>query len=131
MVPSRESDNAFERLHILAQGGDFERPPGGNDRHSAVLDTGRHRLEACRLDPADHLARQRGGGDVSIAVWLAEQRVAHCAADDASLLAFTVKRGEDVAQWRLTQPSGIQPALCLRHFVPPGTKRPSSVWAGT
>ena len=104
---------------------------GADDRHSAVLHAGGHRLKACRRGAADHLARRRGGGDISITVRLAEKRIAHCAADNASLLAFAVEGGEDVAQWRLSQPSGIHPAACLCHFVPPGTKRPSSIWAGT
>src|SRR5262249_56226366 len=48
---------AAERLDVFAQGGDFERPPGGDDGHGAVLDAGGHGLETCRLDPADHFER--------------------------------------------------------------------------
>src|SRR5262249_12526957 len=88
-------------------------------------------LETCRFDAADYLAGQRGGGDVSITVRFTEERVTHRAADDSGLLALPVERSEDVAQRRLAQPCGIQPAACLRHFVPPGTKRPSSRWAET
>jgi len=55
-----------------------------------VLDPGRHRLEACRLDPADHHLRDRGGGDVDIAERLSQQGVAHRAADHARFLALAV-----------------------------------------
>jgi hypothetical protein len=122
---------APERLDVFAQGCDFERPPGGDDGHGAVLDAGGHRLEARRLDPADHFGREHGGGDVDVAVRLADERIAHRAADDAGLLAIAVERGEKVAQRRLSQPRGIESAPRLRHFVSPGTNWPSSIWAGT
>src|SRR5262249_48112940 len=122
---------APEGLDVFAQGGDLERPPGGDDGHGAVLDAGGHGLETCRLNPADHFEREHGGSDVDVAVRLADERVAHRAADDAGLLAVAVKRGEKVAQRRLWQPCGIEAAPPLRHLVSPGTNWPSSIWAGT
>src|SRR5262245_33089850 len=122
---------APEGLDVLAQRGDLERMAGGDDGHRTVLDTGRHRLEAGRLDQADHLLRQRGRGHVDLADRLAEQRIAHRAADDARLLAGAVERGEQVAQRRLLEPWGIDATADLGHLVSPGTNRPSSVWAGT
>src|SRR5262249_48945472 len=80
--------------------------------------------EAGRLDPADHFGREHGGGDVDVAVRLADERIAHRAADDAGLFAVTVERGEKVAQRRLSQPCGIEAAPRLRHFVSPGTNWP-------
>src|SRR5262249_35955608 len=62
---------------------------------------------------------------------LADERIAHRPADDAGLLAAALERGEKVAQRRLSQPSGIEAAPRLRHFVSPGTNWPSSIWAGT
>src|SRR5262249_48036743 len=122
---------APEGLDVFAKGGDFERPPDGDDGHGAVLDTGGHGLEAGRLDPADHFRRQRGGGDVDVAVRLAAERVAHRAAAHAGLRAVAVKGGEKVAQRRLSQPCGVEAAPPLRHLVSPGTNWPSSIWAGT
>src|SRR5262249_23428125 len=122
---------APECLDVFAQGRDLERPAGGDHRHGTVLDAGGHGLEACSLDPADHFGRQHGGGDIDVAVRLADERVAHGAADDASFLAVTLKRGENAAQRRLSQPFGIEAAPPLCHFVSPGTNCPSSTWAGT
>ena len=120
-----------ERLDVFTQGRDFERPAGGDHRHGAVLDAGGHGLEACSLDPADHFGREHRSGDIDVAVRLADEGVAHRAADDAGLLAVTLERGENVAQRRLSQPFGIEAAPLLRHFVSPGTNCPSSIWAGT
>ena len=93
-----------------------------------MLDAGRHRLEACRLDPANHLVRLRRGGDVNIAVRLPKDGVTHRAADHTRLLAGSLERGEEVAQRRLSQPGNVEAS---RQFVLPGTNWPSSMWAGT
>ncbi len=121
---------ASERLDVFAQGRDLERPPSGDDGDGAVLDAGGHRLEAGGLDPADHFVRMRGGGDVDVAERLAEQRIAHRAADHARLLAGAVERAEKIAKRRRSQPCGIEAAQDLRHLVSPGTNWPSSIWAG-
>ena len=123
---------AAEGLDILAQRRHLERMTVDDHRHGAVLDPGRHRLEAGGLDAADHLVGQRRGGDVDVAVRLAEQRVAHRAADDARLLAVAVEHGEQPRKRPLAQPAGIEPARRFGHLVCPGTNTPSSsIWAGT
>ena len=123
---------AAEGLDVLAQRRHLERMTVDDHRHGAVLDPGRHRLEAGGLDAADHLVGHRRGGDVDVAVRLAQQRVAHRAADDARLLAVAAEHGEELRERLLTQPSSIQPARRFGHLVCPGTNTPSSsTWAGT
>ena len=122
---------AAEGFDVLAQGGDLERLLGGDDGDGAVLDAGRHRLEARRLHPANHLLGDGGGGDVDVAVRLADERVADGAADDAGLLAVAVEHGEQIGERRFPQPRRIEAARRVSHFVSPGTKLPSlSKWAG-
>ena len=48
---------AAEGLDVLAQRRDFERPAVDHDGDGAVLDAGRHRLEARRGGAPDHLLR--------------------------------------------------------------------------
>ncbi len=123
---------AAEGLDILAQRGDLERTAVHDHRDGAVLDPGRHRLEAGCLDAADHLGGQRRRGDVDVAVRLAEQRVAHRAADHARLLAVAIEHREQARERLLTQPWSIEPARRVGHLVCPGTNTPSSpIWAGT
>jgi hypothetical protein len=55
-----------------------------------VRDPRRHRLEARRRDAPDDLVRHSRGGDVMLVHRLAEQRIAHGAADHARLLAVAV-----------------------------------------
>ena len=131
VAPELDRCAAAERLDVLAQGRDLERAALDHHRDGAVVEPGRHGLEACSLDPADHFGRERGSGDIDVAVRLADERVAHRAADDAGFLAVVLERGENAAQRRLSQPFGIEAAPSLRHFVSPGTNCPSSIWAGT
>jgi hypothetical protein len=86
-------------------------------RYGAVLDPGRHRLETHRLDPLRHLRRERGSGDVDISWWIAEERIADRAADDAGLFAGAVEHGKKLAQRRLSEPCSVEAAGLLRHFV--------------
>ena len=87
-------------------------------------------LKPARLDAADHLLRQRGGGDVDVAHRLAEQRIAHRAADDARLLAVAVEHREQPRERALAQPGGIEPARHWPSLGLPGTSTPSSTCAG-
>ena len=100
----------------------------GHDRDGAVLDAGRHRLEAGGLDAAHDLVRQRGGGDVDVAERLVQQRVAHRATDDARLLAVAVEHRQQARRRPLAQPGSIEPTRRRRHFglgtVLPGTNLP-------
>ena len=68
--------------------------------------------------------------NIDIAERLAEQRVAHRTADDARLLAGPVEHGQEIRQVARLQPCGIEPTQDLCHLVSPGTKWPSSMWAG-
>ena len=70
----------------------------------AVLDAGRHRLEARGADAADHLVGHGGGGEIDVADRLAEQRVAHRAADHARLLAVAIEHRKQPRQRALAQP---------------------------
>ena len=82
--------SSAEGLDILAQGGDLERLPVGNDGNGAVLNASRHRLESCRLDAADDFFRQRRGSDIDVPGWIAKKRVANRTPYDPGLLSRTV-----------------------------------------
>ena len=101
---------AAEGLDVLAQRRHLERPAVDHHGDGAVLDAGRHRLEARGLGAPDHLVRHGGGGDVDLADRLAEQRVAHRAADHARLLAVAVEHVEQPRQRALAQPRGARGA---------------------
>ena len=58
--------------------------PPRDRRHRAVLDAGRHGLQPRGLQRRGHLVRRQRGGDVDVADRLAEQGVAHAAADDSA-----------------------------------------------
>ncbi len=98
---------AAEGLDVLAQRRHLERPAVDHHGDGAVLDAGRHRLEARRGGAAHHLFGHGRGGDVEFADRLAEQRVAHRAADHARLLAVAVEHREQPRQRALAQPRGI------------------------
>ena len=55
-----------------------------------------------------HLVRQRRGRDIDLPDRLADQRVAHRAADHARLLAVAVERVQELRQQRLAQPGGVR-----------------------
>ncbi len=117
---------AAESLDVLAQRGDLERRPAHDRRDGTVLDAGRHRLEARRLDAADDLVGQRRGGDVEVAMRRAEQRVTHRAADHARFLAVAAEHGKQLRERLVGKPAGIDTAWRIAHLVCPGTNTPSS-----
>ena len=121
---------AAEGLDVLAQRRHLERPALDHHRDGAVVDAGRHRLEAGGRGAAHHLRRQRRGRDIDVAQRHAEQRVAHRAADDARLLAVAVERREQVRERGLAQP-GRRSLVDAGHFIVPGTSLPFSICAGT
>jgi hypothetical protein len=95
-------------LDVLAQRGHFERPAVDHRGDGAVLDPGRHRLEAPRGRPPDNLLGQCRGGDVDLADRLAEQGIAHCPSNDARLFAVAIEHGEQPGQRALAQPGGVR-----------------------
>ena len=97
--PKRDLGVTAVGLDVLAQRGDLERRAVDHHGDGAVLDAGRHRLEAGGLDAAHHLLRhapwwRRRSSPTGIA----EQRVAHRAADHARLLAVAVEHVEQPRQ---------------------------------
>ena len=124
-------------LHVLAQRGDLERMLVDDHGDGAVLDAGRHRLEAGGLHAAHHLLRHRGGGDVDLVDRHVDQRIAHRAADHARFLAVAIEHGEQTRQRAAGEPGRVAQAaigaagLRRRHLVCPGTNLPFSICAGT
>src|SRR5262249_19660555 len=68
---------AAESFGVLTQRRDFERLAVDHQRHRAVLDAGRHALDASLLRAPDHFLGQRRGRDVDVDDRNIEQRVAH------------------------------------------------------
>ena len=123
---------APERLDVLAQRRDFEADAVDDDRHRAVLESGRHRLEAGRLRAPRHFGRERGRGDVDVARRMPEQHVAHRPADHARLLAVTIERRQQLRQRTVPQPPRLAQARRFAHrFIAPGTNFPFSMCAGS
>ena len=121
-------------LHVLAQRGHLERMLVDDDGDGAVLDAGRHRLEAGGGDALDHFVRHRGGGDVDFRDRHSDERVAHRAADHARFLAVAVEHAEQARQRARAQPRRAGEAArgrAGRHLVCPGTNLPFSICAGT
>ena len=127
---------AAEGFDVLAQGRDLERLAVHHDGHSAVLDAGRHRMEAGLARAAHDLVGQRGGRQIDLAYAETEQRIAHRAADHPRFLAVLVERRQ-----KSRERSGRQPRHFLRRqalaraahlvLIRPGTSRPSSMCAGS
>ena len=124
---------AAEGFDILAQRRHLERPAVDHDRDGAVLDAGRHRLEARGLGATDDLLRDSGGGHVEFKDRLAEQSVSHRAADHARLFAVAIEHLNEARERAFAEPRGIfQQASRLAHRTTrPGTNLPSSTWAGS
>ena len=91
------STSSRKRRHL-------ERRAVDHHRDGAMVDAGRNRLEARGRGAAHHLVRQGGGGDVDVADRLAQQRIAHGAADHARLLAVAVEHVEQPGQRTFAQP---------------------------
>jgi hypothetical protein len=139
VAPEAHLGSAPERLDVLPQRRHLERMAVDHYRDGAVSDAGGHRLEPCRFGAADHLGRQRRGGDVDLARMLAEKRVAHGPADRARLLAIAVEHGEEARQRPAREPGRLREVpvgapgggIALAHWVVPGTSLPFSICAGT
>jgi hypothetical protein len=131
VAPEAHRRMPSERLDILAQRGDLEWPPIDHDRHRAMGDPGRHRLEAGGGGTAHHLGGQRRGRDIDVAMRNTEQRVAHRAADDARLLVVAIEKRKKWRKRPLAQPRRADPLIDAGHFTIPGTSLPFSICAGT
>ena len=118
-------------LDILAQRGDLERRAVDYDRDGAVIDPGRHDLEAGPACAPYYLGRLGGRCDVDFNDRHVEQRIAHRAADHAGFFAVTIQNAEQLLRGSFTQPCRVDTAR--RHQrIWPGTKLPrSSTCAGT
>src|SRR5690606_1853389 len=113
-------DIASERRHLEAR-------TLCDERHRAVLDAGRHRLEPGSPAAPDRLLRQGGGGKVDIARRLAEQEVTHRAANDARLLAIAIERRQKAGQRGLSQETRDVASPVPGHLKRPGTRTPFSI----
>ena len=100
ITPETDGGAAAVRLDVLAQGRHLERRALDHHRDGAVLDAGRHGLEARLAGARAHDRRRRRGGEVDLVHRMAEQRVAHGAADDARLLPRAVERAQDGVERR-------------------------------
>ncbi|VUD75015.1 hypothetical protein MET9862_05652 [Methylobacterium symbioticum] len=120
------------RLHVLAQGRDLDGRPVRDQGHGAVLDPGRHRLESGGPGPRHHRLGQERRGAVDVGGVVAEQRVAHAAADEPGLGAGGGEgreHGRDAGPpAQALQPGGIERA---HQRNCPGTRRPFSICEGT
>ena len=130
VAAERDRRLAAEGLGVLAQGGDFERLPLDHQRHGAVLDAGRHALDAGGPGAADHLGGQRRGRNIDLADGKLHQRVADRAADRARLLAVTVEQFEHAGDRTGGEPRRVQQHARGAHFSTPGTNLPFSMCAG-
>ena len=84
-----------ERLHVAPQRRHLERHPVRDQRHGAVVDAGRHRLQLRRPRKLDDLVGLRCGGEIDFVYGNSEQRIAHRAADGARLDTVCIERVED------------------------------------
>src|SRR4029077_8633053 len=91
VAPEGDLRLAAERLGVLAQGRDLERMRIDHQRHRAVLDAGRHALDAGCPGATDYLFGNSGGRDIDVTDRDVQQRVADGAADHARFFAVAVQ----------------------------------------
>ena len=124
-------------LDVLAQRGDLKRMLVDDDGNRAVLYSRRHRLEAGGRHTLYDFIRHRSGCNVDFRDRHVEQRVSHCPADDARLLAVAIEHRQQARQAASGKPGraaqrSIGPSSRRWHyFVVPGTNLPFSRCAGT
>ena len=110
-------------LDILAQRSDLEMRAFEHQGHRAVLDPGGDRAQPGALGFFDDDFGRRGDGEIDIRDRLAEQSVAHGAADHPRLHAF--ERAKDPFQRRaVEQTPQIPIQQCAGHWKRPGVRRP-------
>ena len=93
----REGDGgvAAEGLDVAAEGRDLERLAVADDGDGAVVDAGRHRVQAGGRGQRHHRLGAGVGGEVDVGDRAAEQRVAHAAADEERAVAGPGQDGAD------------------------------------
>ncbi len=129
VAPELHRRVAPEGLDVLAQGRHLERAALDHHRDGAVVEAGRHRLEAGRFGAARDFLRQRRRRHVDVAMRQTEQRVAHRAADHARFLAVASEHGQQVAERLFGEPGKVGRRADV-HLVVPGTSLPFSMCAG-
>src|SRR5205085_2728729 len=110
VAPERDFGLAAECFGILAQRGDLKWLRIDDQRHRAVIDAGRHGLDASRLGAADHFARQGRGRDIDLAYWKLQKRIADGATDHARFLAIAVQQAKHAGGW-----TGSEPGRVIEH----------------
>ena len=107
--------------HVVAQGGDLDRPALEDRGHRAVIDARGHRADARFLAPVDHRVRQQRCRKVDVVDVLAQQRVAHRPADVARVVR--PQRGHEGCEVLALGPVGLRQAVHARAFraVSPST----------
>lgn len=116
---------AAEGLGVLAQRGHFIGVPVDDQGDGAVVDAGRHALDAGAFGAPHHLLRQCGGRDIHVARPQAEQRITHGAADHARLLAVGVQELQDARGPAGGQPGRIGKQGLRAHLPAPISRRPA------
>ena len=96
-------------LDIGAEGRDLVGQAARHHGHGAMRDPRRHRLEPRRLRARHHRFGGRIRGDVDIADRLAEQRVAHAAADEQRPVPRPGQRRADRARLGPVDPRAVEP----------------------
>ncbi|MDT4884525.1 hypothetical protein FQZ97_1206760 [compost metagenome] len=91
---------------ILAQCCHFKGVPLNDNRHRAMLNTGRHGLEACLLRKSYSILRQMRGSQIDITDFCAQQRVADSTANHARFATITVQCCKKRLKWLRLQPIG-------------------------
>ncbi len=117
----REGDGSAtaEGLDIAAEGGDLVRMAVHHQRDGAVVDAGRHRLDAGGPRQRDHPGGLGIGGDVDVAGLQPHHRVAHATADHQRPVPGRGQQAQHLLGARTCQPvagdlHAIRPASARR-----------------
>src|SRR5207244_7881752 len=98
--------------------------------HGAVVEAGRHALDAGGPGAADHLIGKRRGRNIDIADRNLQSRVADRAADHARFLAVAAQQFEHAGGRTGSEPGRVVKHARIAHFSTPRTNLPFSICAG-
>jgi len=101
-------------LHVLAQGGDLERPVPGDGGDRAVVESRGHGLQPGGAQQVHYLLGPVGSRQVHVLHRAAGQRVAHAAADETYLRAFRPQGRDHGPRFRGRHPGLRLEPLCRR-----------------